>query len=136
MVKDKYEQILNLFELYYPSLYKQAIDWWASGPMSITVKLRDQSIFEYNRMDNTIRHIRADNRDEETMAKEIGYNLQKLIPLSGRTQSDIAKELGITNAMLSRYIHGTSVPSVVKARRIAKAIGCRIDELFDSTYLE
>lgn len=138
MVKDKYQKILDQFELYYPDFYKQADDWWASGRMTIAVKLRDGSVFEYNRMDNTIRRIRTDevNGDDDHVAKEFSANLKKIIPFCGKTQTEIANELGITNAMLSRYIHGTSIPNAGKAFRIAKILGCTVDELFDSNYME
>lgn len=135
MMRDKYERILNQFQLYYPSLYEQTVDWWATGPMSITVKLRDKSRFEYNSMYDTIRAIKLEaTSDDEIIAKSLGYNLQKFIPLSGKTQNEIAKDLGITNAMLSRYVHGTSMPSAGKAFRLAKILGCSVDELFDNIY--
>jgi transcriptional regulator with XRE-family HTH domain len=66
----------------------------------------------------------------------LGANLRKIIPICGITQKDLATKLGITNAMLSRYIHGTAVPSAAKLHRIAKALGCTMDELFDGTYME
>lgn len=137
MVRDKYEKILDQFELYYPTLYKQAVDWWSSGRMSIAVKLNDGSVFEYDYVENTIRRIQNDaDLDDTRMTKSFGQNLQKHIPFSGMTHGQLAEKLGITNAMLSRYIHGNSSPSVVKAFRIAKTLGCTIDELFDGTYTE
>lgn len=138
MLTDKYGKILKQFELHYPELYSQAENWWASGRMSITVKLQDGSMFEYDWLDNSIRHVRTKNgsHDDEVLRKEFSANLEKMIPYSGLTKSELAKKLGITNAMLSRYLRGTSMPSVDKAYKIARAIGCRVDELFDDTYME
>lgn len=138
MLKNKYEGMLNQFEQYYPTMAARTIDWWASGRMSITVKLSDGTLFDYSPMDNSIRRVRVDEyeTDETVIRKEFGSNLQKLIPFSGMSKSELAEKVGITNAMLSRYISGKSMPSVSKAYHIAKAIGCRIDELFDSTYIE
>lgn len=138
MVKDKYEQILDHFELYYPRHYERAVDWWASGRMSITVKLEDGSMYEYDRTDSSLRRLRTKDleNDESILSQELGANLRKIIPICGITQKDLATKLGITNAMLSRYIHGTAVPSAAKLHRIAKALGCTMDELFDGTYME
>lgn len=138
MEKDKYRRILEQFELYYPDIYEQSVDWWVSGRMTIAVRLRDGGIFEYNRMDNSLRRIQVKeySEDEEVRRKAFGYNLQKLIPFSGTTQAEIAKKLGITNAMMSRYVHGSSMPSADKANMIANLIGCRLDELFDENYIE
>jgi ribosome-binding protein aMBF1 (putative translation factor) len=138
MIRNKYERILDQFELYYPSLYEQSVDWWASGRTTISVRLQDQSVFEYNHIDNTIRRIRVDDysEDESVRRKAFGHNLQKIISGCGMSQNDLAEKVGITNAMLSRYIHGTSMPSADKAHMIANTIGCTMDELFDDTYMD
>lgn len=136
MREDKYEKILDQFKQYYPYLYEQAVDWWASGRMFISVLLEDRTAYEFNPMDNSIRRIRVsnDDLDEEKLRKEFGANLEKLIPLSGMSKGELATKLGITNAMLSRYLRGTSMPSADRALQIANIIGCRVEELFDSTY--
>lgn len=138
MVKDKYQKILEQFEQYYPSLYEQTVDWWASGRIFITVRLSDGDMFEYNPMDNSIRRIHATNYegDEESRRKEFGSNLEKMLSLSGMSKGEIAEKLGITNAMLSRYLRGTSMPSADKACQIANIVGCRVEEFFDNTYME
>lgn len=138
MNRNKYEEILNQFEMYYPSFYNQAVDWWASGRMTIGVKLDNGDVLDYNHVDNTIRWVRtgADERDEESIRKAFGHNLEKFIPFTGLSKGELATKLGITNAMLSRYIKGNSMPSVDKAHQIARIIGCSTDELFDDTYME
>lgn len=139
MIRDKYEKILDQFELYYPSMFKDAVDWWVSGRMMICVRLTNGEIYEFNRLDNSIRKMSTMDEyieDEEIRKKALGHNLQKLIPFSGMTQSEIAKRLGITDAMMSRYIHGVSMPSADKVHLLAMMIGCRVDELFDATYSE
>lgn len=138
MIRNKYEKILDQFELYYPSLYEQSIDWWASGRRTISVRLQDQTVFEYNHVDNTIRRIRINDysEDESVRRKAFGQNLMKIISGCGISQNELAEKIGITNAMLSRYIHGTSMPSADKAHMIANAIGCTMDELFDDTYMD
>ena len=136
MIKDKYDRTLKQFETYYPNLCARTIDWWASGRMSITVKLNDGSIFEYDPMDNSIRQVNIDwtDADEATSRKEFGNNVQKMIPFSGMNKSELADKAGISTVMLSHYIHGKSSPNVIIARKIARALGCTIDALFDDTY--
>ena len=138
MVEDKYKTVLEHFKLYYPNIYNDSVDWWASGRMAVTVKLRDGSVFEYDRFDNSLRRVRTGEcmEDETAIAKELGHNLQKFIRLSGMTQTEIAEKLGITNAMLSRYVHGTSLPNSAKIFKIARLLGCTVDELYSATYSE
>lgn len=135
MIRDKYERTLKQFEIYYPSLYEQTVDWWATGRLSIAVKLDDGSIYDYDPMDNSFRHACDEPFvDDDVLRKAFGANLQKMIPFSGLSKGELAEKAGITNAMLSRYIRGNSTPSVVIASKLASALNCSLDELFDHTY--
>ena len=136
MVKDKYGRTFSQFELYHPSLYSRTVDWWASGRMAITVKLNDGNMFEFDPLDNSIRRVVINwhEVDEDISRKEFGNNLLKMIPFSGMNSKELADEVGISTVMLSKYIHGKSTPNVLVARKLARALGCTVDELFDDTY--
>lgn len=136
MVKGKYEQILEQFEHYYSYLYEQTVDWWPSGRLCITVKLEDGVLMEFDSFANTIRRIQPVEftKDASVLRKDIGRNLQKVILTRGIAQSDIAAKSGITEAMLSRYIHGTSMPGVDKLYSLSAALGCRVADLLDENY--
>lgn len=136
MLNEKYNRMLTQFKCYYPDLYNQTVDWWPSGRLCITVKLDDDYIFEFNSVDNTIRRIESNRQkvDDTVLRKEIGYNLQKLIQSRSISQSTIASECGITESMLSRYIHGTSMPGVDKIYALAKVLGCRITDILDDYF--
>lgn len=138
MIRDKYERLLEQFELYYPSLYERSVDWWASGRLSITIKLDDDSMFEYDSLDNSIRQVYFNDSgiDETIVRKTFGNNLQKMLPFSGMNQQELADKVEVSRVMLSKYIRGKSVPSVIVARKIANALGCTVDELFDDTYIK
>lgn len=137
MITDKYEKILRRFKLYYPDYYNNAIDWWGSGRSSIGVKLMNSEMIEYDDMDNTIRWIKIGaDADPEYRKRAFGYNLQKIIPSCGMSNNEIAEKLGITNAMLSRYLHGKTMPSFDKAFQLSRIIGCTMEELMDDSYLE
>lgn len=136
MNRNKYDRTLKQFELYHPSLYNRTVDWWASGRMAITVKLNDGSMFEFDPLDNSIRKVVISwtEVDEDVTRKEFGNNLLKMIPFSGMNSKELAAEVGISTVMLSKYIHGKSTPNVLVARKLARALGCTVDELFDDTY--
>ena len=138
MIRDKYERLLEQFELYYPTIYERAVDWWASGRLSITIKLDDDSMFEYDSLDNSIRQVYFNDSgiDETIVRKTFGNNLQKMLPFSGMNQQELADKVEVSRVMLSKYIRGKSVPSVIVARKIANALGCTVDELFDDTYIK
>ena len=138
MMKGKYDRILDQFEQYYPDICGQTVDWWPSGRYHITVKFEDQMMFEFDATSNTIRRVRPDNykSDIDVLKNDIGHNIQKLIFASGIPQSEIASRVGITEAMMSRYIHGTSMPGIDKVYSLAAALGCRVIDILGEAYDE
>lgn len=136
MIRDKYERTLKKFETYYPNLYDRVDDWWATGRMSIAVKLNNGDVYDYDPIDDSIRPVYLDEDvDETVMRKVFGNNIQKMLPFSGMTKTELAEKVGVSNVMMSRYIQGKSVPSAIVAKRIARALGCGLNELFDETYI-
>lgn len=136
MMKNKYERIIERFEQYYPYLYEQSVDWWPSGRTCVTVKLEDGMLFEYNHIDNTIRRIQSNDytKDLDLLRKEIGHNLKNLILTRGISQAEISERCGITPAMLSRYLHGTSMPGIDKVYALAAILGCRTVDIMGEPY--
>ena len=134
MLDSSYTLILEQFRMYFPNLYEQGVDWWKSGPYHITMLLNDNSRVEFDSSDNTIRWVSVIDRstDNDIFRKEIGRNIRKFIVYRGMRQQDVAEQAGITEAMLSRYINGTSLPGLDKIHNIASVLGCHIDELLGS----
>ena len=68
--------------------------------------------------------------DEKEWAMWFGKNLQDILKTKNISQQYLAKRLGTTEAMISRYMHGTAVPSAYKTLQISNIMGCEVDELF------
>lgn len=136
MRHDKYDEILNTFKQYYPTIYAQASDWWVSGRLAIIVQLKDGSLIEYDYVANTIRRLHTDERktDDSVLRKEFGVNLEKMLVFTGLSKGELASKLGITNAMLTRYLKGKSMPSIDRAYKMTDVIGCTLNDLFDPDY--
>lgn len=134
MLNSSFTLILEQFRMYFPDLYDQTVDWWKSGPYHITVLLKDNSRAEFDSSDNTIRWIpKIDHTvDNDILRKEIGRNIRKFIVYRGVRQQDVAEKIGVTEAMLSRYINGTSMPGIDKLHNIAAALDCQINDLLGS----
>ena len=131
MIRNKYDEILDRFVNYYSYLWDQAVDWWPSGRRCITVKLRDGTMIEFDSFGDTIRTVSSNNnvKDTETLKKNLGHNLKKIVNTRGIPQSEIATKCGITEAMLSRYIHGTSMPGIDKLYTLAAVLDCRVIDI-------
>lgn len=131
MLGSSFELILDQFKLYFPNLYAHGVDWWKSGPYHITVVLDDNSRVEFDSSDNSIRWVQKIDRstDNDILRKEIGRNIRKFLVYRGMSQQELSEKCGITQAMLSRYINGTSMPGIDKLYNLAAALNCHVDDL-------
>lgn len=131
MMHSSFELILEQFRMYFPHLYEQGTDWWKSGPYHITVLLNDNSRVEFDSSDNSIRWVKKIDRtvDNDILRKEIGRNIRKFIVYRGMRQQEVSEKLGVTEAMLSRYINGTSMPGIDKLHNLASILNCHVDDL-------
>lgn len=51
----------------------------------------------------------------------------------GLTQIELAEKIGVTRQTIISIEKGTCVPSVVLALRLAKVLGCTVEELFNES---
>ena len=58
-------------------------------------------------------------------------NLQRVLQIRKRTQSDIVQALGITSSTVSDWANGKKYPRVDKMQRLADFLGVEIEELRD-----
>lgn len=49
---------------------------------------------------------------------------------AGKTQLEISKEIGVSCAQYQNYEYEENLPNVKTAIKIAKALGCTVEELF------
>ncbi|GAB6178959.1 hypothetical protein JCM14036_02780 [Desulfotomaculum defluvii] len=77
--------------------------------------------------------------DAETVPKDqvqLKNNLKEAITLSGKTQAQVAREIGISRAYLSEIIRGVYTPSVLTALLILRDINYPIEKFNDVFSLE
>lgn len=60
----------------------------------------------------------------------IASNLRVIRDLSGLTQTELSEMCGVSQGRISQYEHGEGLSTVYRYCRIAKALGCRLDDLF------
>lgn len=118
------------FKLYFPFIFKEAVDM-QEGCGEIVVKLRDGTTMLYDDYDRTIRNLpeSPDSMNEIQCKLEFGKRLNRKMFSRGLTQAMLSEKTGIPQAQLSSYITGRVSPSFYKADKIAKALGCSMDEL-------
>lgn len=67
--------------------------------------------------------------EDDRWAGMLGRNIKRVLERQGKSQRDIAKEVGITEASLSRYINNVRVPRATVLQKIADALGVTTDQL-------
>lgn len=57
-------------------------------------------------------------------------NINIWVAKSGLSKKQIAKDLGVSNIVLSRWINGHSNPSLENALKLAEILNCKVDDLY------
>ena len=55
--------------------------------------------------------------------------VKRLMAEKGISNKELAACAGVTSAMMSYIANGLKAPSLIVAQRIAKALGCKVDDL-------
>lgn len=62
--------------------------------------------------------------------ERLGNHVQAMRRLRGMTQDDLARRLGVSYQMVSRWERGRVQPTLVTALRIAQVLECSVESLF------
>lgn len=116
-------------QAYFPSLANQVVKVCTRGPLELLVKLEDGSVYLYDDGHNTIRKLPSDpsKLTEEECKKELAKSLYDTMYRKGLTQEELSEKTGISQTSLSRYMTGKVSPSFYIVDKIAKALGCSMD---------
>lgn len=67
---------------------------------------------------------------EEQEKKEFAYRLRSFMGRKMITQDQLAETINVSRVMISKYVRGEAMPSVIVAKKIANVLGCSLDDLF------
>lgn len=130
-----YQKIFDEFKTMVPWVMRDIADWYPSGQMEITIKLKDGSRMIYDYVDKKWQMISSYACDYWITEKEWRYEfarkLKRRLNIKGMNQTDLSKLTGITQAQLSRYLSGEASPRGYNVLKIARALECSVSELVD-----
>lgn len=131
--KNYWEPIFEEFIRMYPDLGEQIVDWYPSGQMEITVKIKGGKKYAYDWMHKimTLLYDPEDEYDEteDEWRNTFGRNLDHKLYNVGKSQDLLAFETGISPVTINKYIKGKATPSTYNLRKIAQALQCSVTEL-------
>lgn len=113
-------------------LMSQVVDGYEDHRvMIIYLDMVDGRTVAYDMLDHTIRTVKkcSDGYTDDEWEREFYIRLKRLMYLRGINQSELAKQLDISQSQLSRYISGKTPMSVYMLRKIARVFGCTFEYL-------
>ena len=113
-------------------LMSQVVDGYEDHRvMIIYLDMVDGRTVAYDMLDHTIRTVKkcSDGYTDDEWEREFHIRLKRLMYLRGINQSELAKQLDISQSQLSRYISGETSMSVYMFRKIASLLGCTFEDL-------
>lgn len=143
--KDEYDNIIDELKNMYPNMMEQAIRWYV-GKSEMTVKLHDGTYwaFDYYDFSKTLiydprmelKHnfegkyydryedYIIDFMSEDEWRRKFSFIFRQLLWDRGITQTELSKIVGVTQAMMNRYLTGKATPSLYIATKIARGLDC------------
>ena len=135
MNRNTYDDLIDNFELYFPTIAKHAVHWYPSGRHCITIVLDDGTRTVYDDMLKTMRNVtnlqECDLLSEDEFKTELGRKLRSIMADKGIGQSYLADISGVTRLTISKYMNGTAAPTVYNLIKLARALDCAVSELID-----
>ena len=64
---------------------------------------------------------------------KLSATLKRFRVQRGLTQQELARLVGLSRQSLNRIENGRTVPSTVVALQLSRAVGCRVEDLFELT---
>ena len=120
------------FSFYFDNLVDDVVDYYFDETCEeLVIKLRDGRVIAYDEYSNKIRYLPRGNEPptEEVYKKEFCRRLRRRMYVKNITQTELSKRTGIGQDLSSRYISGKANPTLHNVYKIARALGCSIDEL-------
>lgn len=59
----------------------------------------------------------------------ISQNIKREIETSGKSKTEIAKAIGVSNPTISQYLSGRAQPTLATLSRLCSFLGCSADDI-------
>lgn len=123
-------KIFRDFELHFPLFAKDTVDYiYDSEYNELTILLQDGSRILFDGYDCSIRNLPDyDNMSDEDIKREFGRRLRRVMERKCVRQEELSEITGIPQSHISMYVNGRVMPTYPKVYKIARALGCSMDD--------
>lgn len=114
----------------FPGMVKDAIGIREYRGGELLLIMPDGTEWLYSDLHSNVRQVPTDlhNLSEEECLSEFGRRLYDIMCREGISQLELSERTGITQPLISNYMSGKTCPSFYKVDKIARALGCSVDD--------
>ena len=118
------------FKLYFPLIAENAVRYQIDHKYNeLTVTLANGHKLLFNGFDHSFRNLPDyDDMSDRDIKNEFGKRLRRIMERKYFTQEQLAEAAGVQQSNLSSYINGKVNPTFATVYKIARALGCSIDD--------
>lgn len=124
------EYRLRNVQMDYPWIAKDADEYFTDDPFEVVVRLLDGTMVAYDDLTHMVRRLPSDSDhlSESEYLNEFAIRLHRRMAAKAMTQLTLSELTGISNVTLSNYLNRKTMPSIYNVYKIAKALGCSIED--------
>lgn len=123
-------KIIVDFEMHFPLIAEDAVEYIHDktyNELVVTLKNGDQILFDG--FDCSIRNLPDyNNMSEQDIKHEFGRRLRRVMERKCIMQEQLSEITGISQSNISSYVNGRVMPTYPKVYKIARALGCSMDD--------
>lgn len=125
------KNVIKDFETYFPELSKHVEEYETNKFYELFAMLDNEFVIFYDYLEKVIRYIPKDSSklEEQDYRYLLGIRLRNLLFCNSVNREYLSNTTGISETTISRYINGTSTPSIYNIHKIVKALKCTINDL-------
>lgn len=102
------------------------------GKLELKMRLTNGNIIFYDFISKQYELIcESGSLTEEAYKRAFSNRLYRMMRKKGYIQDDLAHLTGLSKARISYYINGKIIPNMYVVSKLAKALGCTVNELTD-----
>ena len=124
------EDLLDRARMEFPRLFEEVKTYYSYAPLVLMIVLEDGRTFLYDDLNRTSTCLPSDDgaMTRSQTNRVFGILLRKVMQRKGMTQQMLADATGLQQYQICNYTYGKSSPSLYALDKIARALGCSVEE--------
>ena len=122
--------MIDNLKAYFPYIARDMEEWCETDRGELIIRMQNGDTFLYDDDNQTLRLLPKDcnSMTEDECLFEFGKRLRKIMFYKGFNQAKLSSATGIPQGVISGYVTGRINPGFYNVDRIAKALGCSIED--------